>query len=255
MWKFLRSTYYLLTFRPSKAFSLPVTDSDIDNMTFIRINIKPFADMKILKKELESILGKNGNKVVCGFNSREEITEIPFMDNHCPKNPLKAIKDFDKDWEIYRQKGYVDCCTQHRISTFNMVVLDPPEEGVKFSELIVKKSFSSASVKSEVFNSILTYLYSKYYPAKPCPSCTRPIQVLSPKGTCWRCGYLWPESKDNPPKGLSNETLNTKEFRKALQAIEKKFGVVILEDKNDLFLRGFSDTKKGSQDDDEDGEF
>ncbi len=255
MWKFLRSTYYLLTFRPSKAFSLPVTDSDIDNMAYIRINIRPFADMKILKKELETILGKNGNKVVCGFNSREEITNTPFMNINDCRSPLKIIKDFDKDWEEYKQENYMDCCTQHRISTYSYVVLDPPEDESKFSQLIVKKSFSSAAVKSEVFNSILTDLCSKYYTAKPCPSCTGSVQNLSYKGTCWRCGYLWPDSKDNPPKALSGESLNTKEFRKAIQAIEKKAGVVILNDKNDLFLRVFSDTKKGSQDDDEDGEY
>jgi hypothetical protein len=208
--------------------------------------------MKILKKELDSILGKGGNKVLYGFNSSEDIENLPFIYIDEIRPPIESIENFDNDWEEMKKRGYVDCCSHFRISTFQFLVIDPLEDYSKFSQLIVKKAFSSEKVKSELFNKILADLYSKYYPAKPCPSCSRPINNLSFKGTCWRCGYLWPESKDNPPKVLGDDSLTVKDFRKAVQTLEKKFGVVIFKDKNDLFLRGFSGTKKISQDEDED---
>ena len=235
MKNFFRRLGYILTLRLGKAYSLPITDKDIEGARYVVVHIRPFAPIPKVLKELESIFGKDGSKTL------KMLTVVDSLDYdfEAPEDPKSMLT------KVYSNDEYSDCCFFKRVHRIGGRVVNPPSNETKFKYLHVETRYlGSDNTLLNVCSHYWGELLKRFSKKIECPECQKPQAFLRKGGTCGWCGAQATGDFAKLPKLPDNLTLSG--FTNLCKDLEKEHKVKLIPD-GGLIEFGFN---KESDDDD-----
>jgi len=228
MKNFFRRLGYILTLRLGKAYSLPITDKDIEEARYVVVRIKPFSPPDKVLKELESVFGKNGSKTL------RSITVVDSMeyDFDSPCDPKEILT------KNYSTSDFGDCCFYNRVHRIDGRVVNPPSDETKFKYLHVETRYlGSDNTIPNVCSHYWGELLKRFSKKIECPECQKPQAFLRKGGTCGWCGAQATGDFAKLPKLPDSTTFSR--FNNLCKDLEKEHKVKLIPD-GGLIQFGFS---------------
>jgi ribosomal protein L37AE/L43A len=229
MKNFFRRLGYILTLRLGKAYSLPITDKDIEEAKFVVVKIKPFSPPSKVLKELESVFGKNGSKTL------KSLTVVDSMeyDFDAPCDPKESLT------KKVSTSDFGDCCFYNSVHRIDGRVVNLPnisKDSFKYIWVDVRYISHDGTI-SNVCSHYWGEILKRFSKKMECPECQKPQASLRRGGTCGGCGAQATGDFAKLPK--LPDTVTFSGFNNLCKDLEKEHKVKLIPD-GGLIQFGFS---------------